>query len=172
MRDYLIFQLGTNGSCDFTTSKMEELIKTVGKDRKILFVTNYGLKNQHLYDKNNDAMKEMAKKNSNIGYADWAAAAESDPSGYIDNSDGLGVHLTDKSKDEFVKVIKEGLTNSFGSKGKAAKSGNNSTGDNKKLCWRYGLDGRRAEEARRKPRRLRSGRFKIWSAVASDCNDA
>lgn len=130
MRQYLIFQLGTNGA-SLTPENIEKLIDIVGEDRKIMFVTEFGLKNQDSYDKNNEAIKAAAEKNPNIGYAEWAEAAASDPDGYIDNSDGLGVHLTDTGKTQFVNILKDGLIKSFGSKSKSRSNGNNSAGDNK-----------------------------------------
>ena len=128
MRDYLIFPLGSNGS--ITTKNIDDLIGIVGENVNILLVTNYGLRSD--YTANNDAIKKAASEKDNVAYADWYEIAKSDPSGYIDDSDGLGVHLTDSGKEQFINVIKEAFTKAYGSGSRAGRSDNKTLGgDNK-----------------------------------------
>ena len=118
MREYLVFPLGTNGS--ITAQNIEDLISIVGENVNILLVTNYGLHSD--YTANNDAIKKAAEEKENVAYADWYEIAKSDPSGYIDDSDGLGVHLSDSGKEQFINVIKEAFTQAYGSGSSAGRS--------------------------------------------------
>lgn len=131
LREYLIFALGTNGPGGVTDSVLESLGKAVGDSTKVLLVTNFGTKEDSKsgYSKNNKAMKDYASKHNNFTVADWNATAASDPSKYINNSDGLGVHLTKDGQKAFVDLLKDSITaawgGSGGSSGAAAGNGTN-----------------------------------------------
>ena len=120
LRKYLIFALGTNGPGGVTDSVIGDLAKAVGDSTKVLLVTNYGTKeeNKSGYEKNNKAMKDYASSHSNFAVADWNSTAASDPKKYIDNSDGLGVHLTNDGKKAFANLLQDTVSSVWGGGGK------------------------------------------------------
>ena len=129
LRKYLIFALGTNGPGSVTDSVMEDLAKAVGDSTKVLLVSNFGTKDENKsgYSNNNKAMKDYASGHSNFAVADWNSTAASDPKKYIDDSDGLGVHLTNDGKKAFADLLQDTVSSVWGGGGK----GTSGSGTNK-----------------------------------------
>lgn len=124
MRPYLIFALGTNDQGSVSTQRLEALASAVGDKTKVMLVTNYGL-HTNSYETNNENMKSFAASHSNFSVADWYTTAISDPTRYINDGDGLGVHLTSEGTAAFVDVIKNAISSNW-----VAGSSGGSSGDN------------------------------------------
>ena len=110
LRKHLVFALGTNDPGSVSTTALDNLLTAVGTSTDVILVTNYGLYNQDGYAKNNENMRQYASSKSNVSVADWHTVAASEPEKYIDNSDNLGIHLTDEGKTAFIDVIKNAIT--------------------------------------------------------------
>ncbi len=129
LREYLIFALGTNSPGSVSESIIGDLAKAAGANTNIMLVTNYGTHDSsNNYEKNNKAMRDYAKIVKSFSVADWHKVAQSDPKKYIDDSDGLGVHLTKDGKTAFANTIKAAVDEKWGggsSSGAAAGNGTN-----------------------------------------------
>lgn len=112
LSDTVIFALGTNTS-DLTKKKIENAIEAIGKNRKIVLVTNYEVKNPHTYDSNNKLLKTFAKNHSNIYLADWASAIAAKGSKYM--ADNL--HPNAKGQKLFAEVLYKAVNGSLDAKG-------------------------------------------------------
>lgn len=80
LKSTVVFALGTN-SPNLTKTDIQNAIDSIGKDKTIVFVTNYG--NGATYDSNNTLFKEIAKENRNIIIADWATTVSKTPDAYL-----------------------------------------------------------------------------------------
>ncbi len=130
MRPYLIFALGTNDQGSVSTQRLEALASAVGDKTKVMLVTNYGL-HTNSYETNNENMKSFAASHSNFSVADWYTTAISDPTRYVNDGDGLGVHLTSEGTAAFVDVIKNAISSNWvvGSSGGSGGDNKNYAGD-------------------------------------------
>jgi hypothetical protein len=98
LKDIVVFALGSN-SPNLTQGDIDTMIDLVGKDRKIVFVTNYGPAG---YSKNNELFKLAAKNNQNVMIADWATTVGQSPAVYLE-SDGL--HPNSAGQELFAETI-------------------------------------------------------------------
>jgi hypothetical protein len=126
LRDFVVVALGTNGT--IPDGDVQKMVNKLGKDRTIVFVRNYKLKQPHYYAKNNQQFNEAAKTNDNVFVSNWDYFANLKPDTYINNSDGLGVHLTADGTKLFVDTIYSILKSSIKSSGGGSGGG---SGDGK-----------------------------------------
>ena len=133
MRPYLIFALGTNdlgknGTGSVSDSSLNELAEIVGNKTKVMLVSGYGLHDTvDGFAHFNEQIKAFAASHSNFSVADWYTTAISDPTRYISDSDGLGVHLTSEGTSAFVDMLK----NAIGTNWVIGSSGGGGGGDNR-----------------------------------------
>lgn len=102
LRDKVVFALGTN-SAYLTQSQVQDAIDTIGPDREIYFVTNYGKAD---YSNNNALLRAAARDNSNVHIIDWAGAVSADPTKNISND---GIHPTNYGKQLFADLIAQAV---------------------------------------------------------------
>ncbi|MDR2063562.1 MAG: phage tail-type lysozyme domain-containing protein [Candidatus Nomurabacteria bacterium] len=140
LRDIVVYALGTNNA-GLTVGQVEDVVNKIGSSKTIIFVNNYALSESGKdYSSNNNALQSVKQSNANVLIADWAEAVASNPTRYITNSDGLGVHPTDEGKELFADVIFGALSNGTGAT-------NTSTGCNGYGGWSgVGLSQEEAEE--------------------------
>lgn len=103
-RKNVVFALGTNQS-NLTQDDIKQVIDTLGSDHEIYFITNYKLSSPSTYAHNNNLFTQATANHHNVHVIDWANAVSADPSAYITNADGLGVHPTSAGQDLFVNLI-------------------------------------------------------------------
>lgn len=102
LRSTVVFALGTNDT-GLTSEQINNLVSTVGKDKTIVLVTNYGSPSSGKdYTSNNNVIKKAAADNSNIVIADWASAVTNDPGKYISSD---GIHPTTDGQQLFATTI-------------------------------------------------------------------
>ena len=104
----VVMALGTNGT--ISESDLNSAINET-KDRTLILVTNYKLNDDDAYKNNNNLIKNAARENKNVKVADWAKAVKENPSKYITNSDGLGVHPTIDGTKLFAETIANAVGN-------------------------------------------------------------
>ena len=80
LQDIVVFALGTN-SPHLTMDDINTAISTIGNNRRIVFVTNYGTSD---YAQSNALFKRAAVENRNVIIADWAATVGKTPSTYLE----------------------------------------------------------------------------------------
>ncbi|MBR6505940.1 hypothetical protein IKT18_03880 [Candidatus Saccharibacteria bacterium] len=98
LRGTVIYALGTNSTV--TASQVDEVVKTAGGSRKVIFVTNYSTANDYLGNNNN--YTKAKNSNSNVSIADWKAMVQSHPSEYLSVD---GVHPNSKGQETFARII-------------------------------------------------------------------
>ncbi|MBR3323863.1 hypothetical protein IKG16_03210 [Candidatus Saccharibacteria bacterium] len=74
LRDVLVYALGTNNA-GLTQKEAQAVVDLAGKDRTVIFVTNYSADDSHDYTSNNNVFNKMRNDNPNVRIADWAGAA-------------------------------------------------------------------------------------------------
>lgn len=99
----VVFALGTN-SPNLTRMNIDDAINTIGKNRKIVFVTNFTLENS--YKNNNSLLTEYAKNYSNIYLADWAHAVKDKANKYLTPDP---IHPNEKGMRVFTDTIEKTL---------------------------------------------------------------
>ena len=94
--------LGTNGT--FSDAVGKELIRAIGKDRKIYWVTAFG---EHLQwqEEANHQIRSMAEQYQNVQTIDWASLAEGHPKWFISD----GVHLTSSGCKAYAKLYYDAI---------------------------------------------------------------
>lgn len=107
LRNIVIYALGTNGL--FTKQQAEEVIKTVGNNRTVIFVTNYALPGGIDYTSNNNTIHQLKRQNTNVMVADWASAIEGNPEKYIEDSSNF-VHPGEEGKKLFAEILYNAIT--------------------------------------------------------------
>jgi len=136
MRPYLIFALGTNdlgknGTGSVSDSSLNELAEIVGDKTKVMLVSAYGLhETSNGFSHYNEQIKAFAASHSNFSVADWYTTALGDPTRYINDSDGLGVHLTSEGTSAFVDMLKNAISTNWviGSSGGGGNGNKNYAG--------------------------------------------
>ena len=103
LSDVVIFALGTNDAGGVTSSMAEEVVNIVGKDRKVIFVTNHTLKAD--YTSNNNVFSKMASSYSNVSLADWKGAILSKESQYLAAD---GIHPNEAGRELFASLLANG----------------------------------------------------------------
>ena len=104
----VVMALGSNGT--ISTNDLNSAINET-KDRTLILVTNYKLNDDNAYKSNNALIKNAARENKNVKVADWANAVKDNPSKYITNADGLGVHPTTDGTKLFAETIANAVGN-------------------------------------------------------------
>lgn len=125
LRRYVVFALGTNDAGAVTAASIDDLMRIVGDDRKVVLVTNYAMDDKQNYGVNNEAIRAAETRYANIAVADWANEVGKDPGKYI--GDGY-VHPNSAGSTLFVELIKQALESLVGaiySDGPIAISGSN-----------------------------------------------
>ena len=94
--------LGTNGT--FSDAVGKELIRAIGKDRKIYWVTAFG---EHLQwqEEANHQIRSMAEQYQNVQIIDWASLAEGHPKWFVSD----GVHLTSSGCKAYAKLYYDAI---------------------------------------------------------------
>jgi surface antigen len=98
LRGTVVYALGTNSSV--TAAQVDEVVKTAGESRKVVFVTNYSTSNDFLGNNNN--YSKAKNSYSNVSIADWKARVQSQPSEYLGVD---GVHPNTKGQETFARII-------------------------------------------------------------------
>ncbi len=98
LRGTVVYALGTNSSV--TAAQVDEVVKTAGESRKVVFVTNYSTSNDFLGNNNN--YSKAKNSYSNVSIADWKARVQSQPSEYLGVD---GVHPNAKGQETFARII-------------------------------------------------------------------
>lgn len=93
----VIFALGTNGKP--SNEQIEEVIKTVGSDKHILFVNTRSP--QSWVNPTNSALNEAAKKHINVSMVNWYDFS----AGKGDYFDGDGTHLSEQGAETYINLI-------------------------------------------------------------------
>lgn len=103
LREYLVFDLGANGYWD--NDMMEEFLKLVGNDTKVILVTiaNNASGSAEDYAETNRIIKKAAEEHTNIYVADMAAIYKPE---YFDDSD---IEYSVEGSKAFVQLIKDTL---------------------------------------------------------------
>ena len=100
--DTVVLALGTNGTFSDATGK--ELIRAIGKDRQIYWVTAFG---EHLQwqEESNHQIRSMAEQYKNVQIIDWASLAEGHPKWFVSD----GVHLTSSGCKAYAKLYYDAI---------------------------------------------------------------
>ena len=100
--DTVVLALGTNGT--FSDAVGRELIRAIGKDRKIYWVTAFG---EHLQwqEEANHQIRSMAEQYKNVQIIDWASLAEGHPKWFVSD----GVHLTSSGCKAYAKLYYDAI---------------------------------------------------------------
>lgn len=100
--DTVVLALGTNGT--FSDAVGRELIRAIGKDRKIYWVTAFG---EHLQwqEEANHQIRSMADQYKNVQIIDWASLAEGHPKWFVSD----GVHLTSSGCKAYAKLYYDAI---------------------------------------------------------------
>ena len=117
LNDTVIFALGTN-SDNLTEAIINQAIRTIGADRKIVLVTNYDMDNPHRFDSNNALLKNFAKEHSNIYLADWYTAVTENTKKYM--ADNL--HPNAAGQKLFAETLYKAVNGSLDAKGCSVNS--------------------------------------------------
>ena len=128
LRDFVVVALGTNGT--IPEGDVQKMVNKLGKTRNIVFVRNYKLKQPNYYSENNQQFQDAAKNNDNVFVSNWDFFANLRADTNIDDSDGLGVHLTADGTKLFVDTIYSILKSSIKSSG-GGSGGGGGGGDGK-----------------------------------------
>ena len=107
LRDVLVFALGTNSN-GTTEEQMQKVVDLAGKDRKIIFVTNYTKTNDYIGNNNNFA--KIKNDNNNVYIADWRGAVISDPNKYLSD----GIHPSPDGAALFAETINKAVNGARG----------------------------------------------------------
>lgn len=99
--DVVVFALGTNGM--FTNEQLDDLIETVGSDKKIWFI-NTRCPDSWMEDVN-AALQSAADRYGNVQIIDWNGLSAS----HEDWFDGDGTHLTEEAAQIYVNMIKDAI---------------------------------------------------------------
>ena len=110
IKDNVVFALGAN-SPNLKDSDIEDAINAVGKDKNIVFVTDYST--QINYDSNNELFFTYAKNNSNITVADWKEVVEGKTDIYFYDY----IHPNAKGAKLFAETLYDAVNSNVNSKG-------------------------------------------------------
>lgn len=111
LRQIVVFALGTNSAV--TKSDVDAVLKAVGPDRQVFFVTNYDTVKTNKYDNNNKAFAAAVAGNNNVGVVDWKNAiltASGSPSDYVKDESVYAVHPTSEGQKLFAETIKNAIS--------------------------------------------------------------
>ena len=111
----LVIALGTNSIKDPEES-LEEIIKTLPKNHKLIFVTCFDNRFKHPH-KTTKAMKELGKKYDFITIMDWEKEAMDHPE-YYKGTDGVHFYREKEANDAYLKLLQKAIGESIKNKGK------------------------------------------------------
>ncbi|MEI6228494.1 MAG: phage tail tip lysozyme [Candidatus Saccharibacteria bacterium] len=102
LRNTVVFALGTN-SAGLQSKDIKTLVDTVGVNKTIVLVTNYGAPGSGKnYTSNNNVIKKAAQEYPNILVADWASVASADFNKYISSDH---IHPTIEGRQLFADTV-------------------------------------------------------------------
>lgn len=109
LREIVVYELGTNGQGSVTQSRVQEVLDVVGANRKVIFVTNYGI--GYDFESNNLAMMWARDSYPNqVSIADWASIISTKPDSWLD-SGSYGVHpATNEARQLYVDLVKQTIS--------------------------------------------------------------
>ena len=110
LRSIVVVALGTNDV--LTKGDIDAMVKAVGPDRKLFFVTNYDIVKTNKYNSNNKLLLAAAAANDNVKVIDWKNAvlsATGSPGDYVSDEKVYAVHPTAEGQKLFAKTIKDGI---------------------------------------------------------------
>ncbi|GGA03927.1 hypothetical protein GCM10008018_57300 [Paenibacillus marchantiophytorum] len=100
--EIVILHLGTNGP--FTSEQLENLLVTIGEDRKIILInTRVPRKWQDVV---NNSLAVASKSHTNVKLVDWYSLSKNKPDWFAND----GVHLTTKGAEAFSKLILDSVS--------------------------------------------------------------
>lgn len=111
LRQIVVFALGTNGTV--TKSDVDAVLKAVGPDRQVFFVTNYDIVKTGKYDNNNKVFAAAKDSNNKVGVIDWKNAilsASGKPGDYVSDETVYAVHPTAEGRKLFAETIKNAIS--------------------------------------------------------------
>ena len=111
----LVIALGTNSIKDPEES-LEEIIKTLPKNHKLILVTCFDDRFKHPH-KTTKAMKELGKKYDFITIMDWEKEAMAHPE-YYKGTDGVHFYREKEANDAYLKLLQKAIGESIKNKGK------------------------------------------------------
>ena len=111
----IVIALGTNSIKDPEES-LEEIIKTLPKNHKLILVTCFDDRFKHPH-KTTKAMKELGKKYDFITIMDWEKEAMAHPE-YYKGTDGVHFYREKEANDAYLKLLKKAIGESIKNDGK------------------------------------------------------
>lgn len=111
LSDVVIVELGTNGPLlnhEPYASNTQKLLKLLGPNRQIFWVTTYCSYSQWM-KMNNNYIWELSQSRPNITVIDWYALASNHPEWFKD-----GVHPNMEGARQFAKLLRQSVTAKFG----------------------------------------------------------
>lgn len=124
----IIFALGTYDRGTITSDDIKKVIDIAGKDRKIVFVTNYSkdpTENSDFRLKNNNLFNSATINNKNVTIADWSAVINNKTNLLLDNTTP-----NTEGSTLFAQTIQQAINNTVDSGGSTSNpncDGNNNT---------------------------------------------
>ena len=104
--DTVVVALGANGS--FSKSTAQELLNTIGSQRRIYWVSPYG-KNLYWTKSSFDILNELEAENENLIVLNWPELAKQNENWFI--SDGM--HLNEDGQTGYANFLFESLTSNL-----------------------------------------------------------
>lgn len=104
LRDYVVFELGTNGV--FSIEQFDQLIE-VADGKRVVVVTNHCHRCSWTAD-NNDMIRENCDATVNCAIADWEELAESHPEYFAE--DGIHIEIGGSAAQALADLIGTALT--------------------------------------------------------------
>lgn len=111
----IVIALGTNSIKDPEES-LEEIIKTLPKNHKLILVTCFDDRFKHPH-KTTKAMKELGKKYDFITIMDWEKEAMAHPE-YYKGTDGVHFYREKEANDAYLKLLQKAIGESIKNDGK------------------------------------------------------
>lgn len=111
LRQIVVFALGTNGMV--TKGDVDAVLKAVGPDRQVFFVTNYDIVKTGKYDNNNKVFAAAKASSNNVDVIDWKNAvlsASGKPEDYVRDESVYAVHPTVEGQKLFAETIKDAIS--------------------------------------------------------------
>ena len=120
-RKIVVYALGTN--TDYLTQNLvQQVVDKAGKERIVIFLTNFSTNGKPNFTSNNAIFKKVAEQNSNVFLGDWAAEANASTD-FFDN-----VHPNATGRVKFAQVIANAVHGSNnGGSTTTSQSGQNTT---------------------------------------------
>lgn len=94
----VILNLGNNGAMDQKT--IDDILKTIGKDRQVYWVTPH-IPSKSWQQQVNNQIQEIAKEHHNVHLVDWYTASNGQ-SGWFAKD---GVHMNKQGNNHYAKLI-------------------------------------------------------------------